>query len=246
MGDVTPKLIPVLTAVLVLASGGAAVEAQARPSAAARMTACATSAAQPGRYLVADGTMRTLKGASRMQIRFELQSRTRDRPAWHTLVAPGFGVWNTAGPGVRRYVYEKRVEALAAPAGYRMVVQFRWLNGSRSVAQQRRVTGVCEQPDRRADLVPRKLSVKGPRRYELRLDNTGGSASGPFSVVMNVNGAALPGVAVAGLKAGGSTTVVLPGPRCVPGSSMVARVDPDGRVDERDEAANELATPCPG
>jgi hypothetical protein len=239
---------PALALALILLATSAPGQALARPAAAAaRMTACETSLAQPGRYLVADGSMKALKGASRMQIRFELQSRTPDRPAWHTLVAPGFGIWNSADPSVRRYVYEKRVQALAAPADYRMVVQFRWLEGSRQVAQRRRVTRVCRQPDLRPDLVPRKLAVKGSgaRRYVVGLANSGASNSGPFSVVLVVNGTPLPPAAVPGLESGGTTKIDFPGPRCAPGSNLVARVDAGGRVDERDEGGNELVRPCP-
>ncbi len=214
------------------------------------MTVCATSPAQAGGHLVADGTMKAIRGSSRMQIRFELQSRTPDRPAWHTLVAPGFGVWNSADPGVRRYVYQKRVEALAAPADYRMVLQFRWLDGNRQLAQQRRVTRVCRQPDVRPDLVPRRLAVKGAgggaRRYVVGVANSGGSDAGPSSVVVMINGSPLPAAAVPALRAGARTQIEMTGPRCAPGSNLVVRVDADGRVDESVEAGNELVRPCPG
>lgn len=249
---VTPKLACALALVLLLRVAQAPGEAQARGSAAARMTACATSLAQPDRHLVADGSMRALPGASRMQIRFELQSRTPARPAWHTLVAPGFGVWNSADPAVRRYVHQKRVEALAAPADYRMVVQFRWMDGSRLVAKQRRVTDVCRQPDMRPDLEPRQLTAKGrgagdrARRYVVRIVNSGRAASGPFSVALIVNGTPLTSPAVASLPPGAKIQVEIPGPGCAPGSMLIVRVDPDGRVDEHDEAGNELVSPCQG
>lgn len=146
----TPKLASAaaLSLILLVAVGWVPDRAQAAPSSSVRLTGCATA---PARYIAAEGMMRSLSGASRMQIRFELQSRTPDRPAWHTLVAAGFGIWNTADPSVRRYVYQKRVEGLAAPADYRMVVQFRWLDGTRVLAQQRKVTRVCRQPEARPD-----------------------------------------------------------------------------------------------
>ena len=145
-----------LVLLLVVASPSPAL---AKGSATARMTACATAQTQAARFLVAEGSMKALRGASRMQMRFELQGRTAERRGWHGLSAPGFGVWSTADATARRYVYQKRVEALTAPGAYRMVVQFRWMNGSRQVAAQRRVTRVCRQPDLRPDLVPRDLAV---------------------------------------------------------------------------------------
>jgi hypothetical protein len=128
--------------------------------------------------------MKAARGASRMQMRFVLQSRTPERRGWRELAAPGLGIWNTADAAARRYVYEKRVEALAAPGRYRMVVQFRWLEGTARVAQQRRVTRICRQPDLRPDLVARKLAVRGGGRYVIRVANRGLSSSGPFAIVV--------------------------------------------------------------
>ena len=237
--------VPLALLLLIVCAPG---QALARASAAARLTACSTSLSQPDRYLVAEGSMRATAGSSRLQMRFELQSRTPQRPSWHTLIAPGFGVWNSADPAVRRYVYQKRVQALAAPADYRLVVQFRWLDAGRPVAQLRRVTRVCRQPDLRPDLVPRRLQVgkagSGAGRYVVRLANSGASASGAFSVVVVVNGVALPGMTVANLQPGAATRVEIAGPGCAPGSAVTVRVDADGHVDERDETGNELARPC--
>lgn len=245
-----PKLP--LTALIFLALVPASAEAKARPSAAARLTACATSLAEPGRHLVAEGSMRSVSGAARMQMRFNLEVRTPTRPAWTALSAPGFDVWNTADPAARRYTYVKRVEALAAPASYRMVVRFRWLAAAgRTVAVQRRTTRVCEQPDLRPDLVARKLQITpahGPakRRYVVTVGNVGSSAAGPFAVTLSVNGALLPNQAVGGLAARGRAKLTFVGPGCAPGSILVVRVDAEGRVQERDEAANQLAVPCGG
>jgi len=213
------------------------------------MTACQTSASQAARFLVGEGAMRAIDD-TRMQMRFELQSRPPSRGGWRAVAAPGFGVWNTALPGVRRYAYSKRVEALAAPADYRMVVRFRWLRRGRPAAQVKRVTRVCSQPDPRPDLVVARFAMKGgnpaDRRYVVRLDNRGGAPSGPFEVAVSVNGASLAPVAVAGLAAGARVKVQLRGPGCRPGSTVLIRVDPGGRVGERDEGNNELVQPCAG
>ena len=238
------------TILIALLFPAAASAAPGRPSAQARITACATAVAQASRHLVAQGSMRAYRDAARMQMRFDLQVRVPDRPRWTTLPAPGFGTWNTADPASRRYVYSKRVENLAAPASYRMVIRFRWLDADgRRVAALRRVSKPCEQPDLRPDLEPRRVHVtpltESERRYVIPVRNTGASPAGPFAVTLTVNGVALPSVAVTGLGAGKGTDLRVDGPACEPGSVIGVRVDSDGTVDETDEADDELLRGCP-
>jgi hypothetical protein len=190
--------------------------------------------------------MKAARGASRMQMRFVLQSRTPERRAWRELAAPGLGLWNTADPSARRYVYEKRVEALAAPGRYRMVVQFRWLEGDRRVAQQRRVTRICRQPDLRPDLVARKLAVRGGGRYVIRVANRGLSSSGPFAIVVAAGATTLASGEAPSLAPKARAQLELVGAPCPRGSAVSVRVDADGRVGEPDEGDNEVVAPCRG
>lgn len=130
--------------------------AQAHPPADVRLTACGSSAAQPLRTMAVEGRMRLVSGARKLQMRFDLQVRSPDRPRWTGVAAPGLGVWNTADPTPKRYVFEKRVEALAAPARYRMVVRFRWLgDGDRRIRSAKRRSPTCVQADLRPDLAQR-------------------------------------------------------------------------------------------
>ena len=241
-------LSTLLVAFLLPAAAAGADTKDAR--AQARITDCESALAQASRHLVAQGSMQAYRGAARMQMRFDLQVRVPERSRWTTLPAPGFGVWNTADPASKRYVYSKRVENLTAPATYRMVIRFRWLDGDgRRVAALRRVTKPCQQPDLRPDLEPRRVHVtpltESERRYVIPVRNTGDSPAGPFAVTLTVNGVALPSVAVTGLGAGRATDLRLDGPACEEGSVIGVRVDSDGTVDEADEAGNELLRGCP-
>ena len=72
--------------------------------------------------------MRAARGSERMQVRFTLQVREDALASWRRVAATGFDTWLTSLPEVRRYTYAKTVTNLSAPAAYRTVVRFRWLD----------------------------------------------------------------------------------------------------------------------
>jgi hypothetical protein len=245
-------LLPILLALAALGLAPAAAVQAASPS-DVHLTACGTSLEQPLRNMAVEGRMRLVSGARKLQMRFDLQVLTPDRPRWTAVVAPGFGVWNTADPTPKRYVFEKRVEALAAPARYRMVVRFRWLGaGDRRVASAKQVSPTCAQPDLRPDLAPVRLLIgrnqdRGGRRYVVTVANTGGSTSGAFDVTVQVGGVLIaPPVALTGVRVDGRSELVLSGPACPEGARVTVRVDPRNAVAEGDEADNRLTRACPG
>ena len=237
---------PLLILSVVAALGASVPAASAAPSASVRLAACDSALDAAGRTMTVEGRMRTLPGARKLQMRFELQTRRPDRALWTRVVAPGFGVYATADPAPRRYVFDKRVERLTAPAQYRMLVRFRWLGaGDERLASVLRTSAICRQADLRPDLEVDRVAVSGGT-YTVPVRNTGRSGAGPFAVGLSVDGVALAPVRViTGLQVDGRSEVVFDGPPCRPGRSLVARVDPDGAVDERDEADNELVRACP-
>jgi hypothetical protein len=220
------------------------------PRVKARLTACQAALTPLERFGTFEGEMRAIPGAARMQMRFVLQTRTLDKPRWSALAAEGFGVWTTSDPGVGRYVYTKKVANLVAPADYRVLVRFRWLDGNgRRLASARRTTPFCRQPDLRPNIVPVRIEIArgegDATRYVVVVRNRGRTPAGPFGLVLTVNGTALPAESVLGLAAGQRRFVAISGPACEPGSTLSVAVDPEGRVDERDEGDNALAVPCP-
>jgi hypothetical protein len=108
---------------------------------------CVTSSVQAERSATFSGEMTATPGTGRMSMRIELQERLPGEAVFHTVAAPGLGVWRSAAPTVKVYRYIKQVTDLAAPAVYRAAVRFRWLTtkGKLIRALERR-TPTCVQP----------------------------------------------------------------------------------------------------
>jgi CARDB protein len=221
------------------------------PDARATLIACRFALAQPARFAVFGGSMASMRhGNDRLQMRFEVYRRLPGALRFQRIQAPGLGSWNKASAGVTRYRFRQKVENLPAPAFYRAVVSFRWLNAAGKVfARAKRTTPTCFQPDPRPDLRVAKVTGMGVGggdvRYDVFLRNGGRSAASDFDVVLNVNGLPQPASTVAELGAGGRRVVAFTGPRCAAGSQLKVDVDSDNRVVEADEANNSLTVDCP-
>jgi hypothetical protein len=219
---------------------------------AARLVSCESALNPADRLATFEGRMRTVRGTTRMQMRFTLQTRGKDQLTWHALAAPGFGRWLSADPGVGRYVYTKRVVSVFAPASYRTLIRFRWLGrGGHRIASDRSTSPLCRQLDLRPNLRPLGIDARpgadaAHARYVVPVVNRGKSAAGPFDVVVAVDGATLAPAQTPDLAPGERALVEVDGPPCAPGSMLTVDVDPTGAVDERVEADNRLSVPCPG
>ena len=108
---------------------------------------------------------RERRAAERLQVRFTLQTRTQGELGYRRVLAPGFGVWLTSDRGVARYSYAKTIANLAAPASYRMIVRFRWLDADgESLRTAKRTSAPCRQPDLRPDLVAEEIDGRAGAR----------------------------------------------------------------------------------
>jgi len=234
-----------------LASVIAPATASAAPAGTARLLACDSAIDPADRVATFEGRMRTKRGATRLQMRFTLQTRTR-QGTWRALPAPGFGKWLSSDTGVGRYVYTKRVVALVAPASYRTLVRFRWIGrGGTRIASDRSTSPSCLQADLRPNLRPLAISSRAGAdadhaRYVVPVVNRGKTAAGPFDVVVTINGATLTPAQTPALEPGERALVEVEGPPCTVGSMLTVDVDPTGAVDERVEADNRLTVACPG
>jgi CARDB len=196
-----------------------------------------------------EARIHAIRRTERMQLRFALQ--VREDGLWHRVVAPGFDTWLTSEPEVRRYSYARTVTNLTAPAAYRMVVRFRWLDADGATIRSARVTSAaCRQPDMRPDLQPQGVEVlpvadADKRRYLVTLRNDGRSDALPFAATLAVGDEQLEPLSVLGLAAGTRQFVAFTGPPCTEGSQLTVTLDPGEAVDERDEDDNVLVTPCP-
>jgi len=136
-------------AILSDSPGAAATQGSGRPagSAWATLAQCFTAGVQAERSATFSGEMTAIPVSVRMAMQIVLQMRLPGEAAFHAVSAPGLGAWRVSDPGVRDFKYLRQVTNLPAPASYRAVVRFRWLNARNhpvKVAQRR--TARCEQP----------------------------------------------------------------------------------------------------
>jgi hypothetical protein len=227
-------------AIVVLAGSAAPAQATA-PPASVTLTACTPNE----RAAEFEARMGEVEGAARLRMRFTLQVRKPGQKAFHRVDAPGFRAWTTADPGVARWVYTRRVEALLGPARYRAMVRFQWLDDhGETIAHAKRYSHACRQPDHRPNLKLKALSREGKRRYVALVVNNGRTATGPFDLQLALGDLTLDPVGVASLEPRAQRLVTLHGPRCETGTAITATADPLDLVDERSEADNALTITC--
>jgi hypothetical protein len=117
------------------------------PIALAMLQECITASPQSERSAVFSGEMNAIPGSTRMMMRIDVQEQLAGETVFHTIAAPGLGVWRSSDSGVRSYRFIHQVTNLSAPGFYRALVSFRWLNAKghpvRAFAQH---TPRCVQP----------------------------------------------------------------------------------------------------
>ncbi|HEY5287458.1 MAG TPA: hypothetical protein VIJ50_10170, partial [Solirubrobacteraceae bacterium] len=115
---------------------------------------CVTSTIHAERSATFTAQMAATATTQKMAMRIELQQRLRGEAEFHTLAAPGFGVWRTSEPGVAIYKYVKQITNLDAPAAYRVLVRFRWLDERGHVLKRDELhSSRCAQPTLSAQVV---------------------------------------------------------------------------------------------
>ncbi|HLM87316.1 MAG TPA: hypothetical protein VK272_14135 [Solirubrobacteraceae bacterium] len=133
------------------ASGGSGTSGErgssGAPIASATLQQCVTSLSQSERSASFAGEMTAIPGTVRMQMRIGVLERVPGEPQFHAVSAPGLDVWRGSASGVKIYTYIKQVTNLAAPAVYRGVVRFRWLDArGHPLKTQELRTARCQQP----------------------------------------------------------------------------------------------------
>lgn len=215
----------------------------------ARVVACVPSLSAYGRHFKAEGVIRRMPGALRVGLRFDLFERPEGAHRFSRLAADGFGIWQISDPGYDLIV-RKDVHNLPAPAAYYMRVTFRWYgHHGRILAQRQRATRTCFEPDMRPDLRVRAVTAStrpdGSTRYLAVIRNAGLTRAGSFDTVLQSAGMTVAGPTLTeGLAAGATVTVSFAGPACTSSAPPVVVVDPDKRVNERDEQNNSRPATC--
>jgi hypothetical protein len=226
---------------LVVFAAFAAPAQAAAPPASVTLTDCTPKE----RAAEFQAQMGKVEGSARLKMRFTLQVRKGGQRTYHRVDAPGFRTWTTANPGVARWVYSRRVEALLGPARYRAMVRFQWLDHhGKTIAHAKKYSRACRQPDHRPNLKVKALSREGKRRYVALVVNNGRTATGPFDLQVALGDLTLDPVAATSLAPGAQRLVTVHGPRCETGTAIVATADPLDLVDERTETDNAFTIPC--
>jgi hypothetical protein len=213
-------------------------------AASVRLLECVPALEPADRSATFEARVHPVRGSERMQVHFTLQVRHDSLHGWRRVAASELDEWLTSFPDVRRFSYSRTVRNLSAPATYRTVVRFRWLDAEGDVVRRSRAASrTCRQPDMRPDLVATEIVPAGDG-YEVALRNRGRADAGPFDVVLAVGALVLEPVTIDGLAAGESRVVAHIGPPCAPGEPLTATVDGTDVVGERDEENNVLVALC--
>lgn len=245
-------LITLVLLGLVTAPAAGAAVAPAKPVALrAGLVACETGSAAAERFAVFSASMPLVKGAERMELRVDFLQRRPGDADFVRLVVPKFGVWERALPRVPAFVVDKRVNALAAPAAYRVRVRFRWFAADGSVVRRSvRRSKICQQPDPRPDLVFDSVTAQETEdpqqaRYEVVVRNAGrGDALSSAGVSLTIAGRRFPSRSVVALRSGEKDTVSFLAPRCSGETWLELSLDAAGAIEEAGERNNILSVPC--
>jgi hypothetical protein len=245
-----PPSISMLTAVACLAAATPARAAD-KPPLAVKVAACTTGADAAARAAAFTASMPAGAQTKRMQMRFTLMQRlgTATKTAFKKVAVPGWGGWSTSDPGRQGFVFTRRVEALTAPAAYRAVVTFRWLDAKGHTQRTAtRTTPICDQPDPRPDLVLAGLDaapVGSGAAYTVSVENEGHAGADPFAVTVTVDGVTSDPVTLGPIAPGAQATGSVAAPRCSAGSTITVTLDAAGAVDESVEGDDIVQRPCP-
>jgi hypothetical protein len=120
------------------------------PALSASVEQCVTATVQANRSVTFTGQMETVAGAHRMAIQIQVQEHTPEVEGFHTLATAGLGSWQRSEAGVKIYKVRQAVTNLPAPAAFRAIVRYRWVNERGQVIRRdQRRTPVCRQPPER-------------------------------------------------------------------------------------------------
>jgi hypothetical protein len=123
----------------------------ATPTLSAGVEQCVTAPTQAGRSVTFTGQMETVAGTHKMAIEIVVQEHTIEEEGFHTLTTAGLGSWQRSEAGVKIYKVRQAVTDLPAPADFRAIVRYRWMNEKGQIIRHdERRTPICKQPDEHA------------------------------------------------------------------------------------------------
>ena len=248
-------IVALVVAALATASAAALADTSLPARDQLRSFVCQTALDPPTRGISIQAVMRPLTGTAKMQMRFDLQRQTSAGAPFRLVRGRLLGSWiSPQDPTLGQrpgdvWIVNHPVVALDAPATYRFRVAFRWTGSNgQSLGNAVQSSPNCRQPELRADLLVRSVSVtplaSGQDAYDAVIANRGKTAAGPVEV--DLAGAGPSQAATVGSVAPKSTARHrFVAPACTPGSSITVTVDPSHTIDESTFSNNALTVTCP-
>jgi hypothetical protein len=257
-------------AAAVAARGGrrAALAVSTAPRAHLDSLICHTAPALADRSVSIRAVMRPVLDTRKMEMRFELLSRSSAGSPFVDVPGAGLGSWiSPSDPTLGRnaadvWLVPDVVRNLPAPAVYRYRVSFRWKGRHGRVLGTRTLTSSdCREPVFPPDLLVSSITVQPivgkPKRdrYVVTILNDGvGPTPAGFAVAFAPGAAATPGVTpvtttklLPSLGVGATDVVSFAGPACTAASAPTVVVDPGHTVAESSFTNNSLTVDpsCP-
>ncbi len=238
-------LAPLLIAATTVAALTAAPARAALPS--VKVTECRTGKTPELRLATFEGRMRTVKGAVRMAMRFQLLEHTPGSQTPQRVAAPGLDEWRKSRSGVKEFTYAQTIKGLSSGVTYSTAVQFRWYDANgRVVRKLRRGSGTCVQDGDLPNLVLGAVrfspgATEKTAVYTVSVGNTGQGQAKNVTVTLIADGALIDTRTIASIAPGEYTTVKFTGPHC---RRLRAIADRELRVPETVEEDNELRARC--
>ena len=251
----------VAVACLVLVGlGAAAAGAATPPSDQLRSLVCQKALDPPARGFSIQAVMRPLSGTAKMQMRFDLMRQLTPGARFTLVRGRQLGSWiSPSDPTLGQrpddvWIVTHPVVDLSAPATYRFRVSFRWTGAQgQRLGTAAQTSPTCYQPEMRADLLVRSLSVtpsasssgSGQDTYTAVIANRGQTGAGPFQVTLAGAGSSPQTATVAWLAPHSTVHQQFVAPACSTGAGLTATADPMHTIDEFNFANNALTIACP-
>jgi CARDB len=246
---------------LALGSGTAAADNTAPPpNDQLRAFVCQKALDPPARAVSVQAVMRPLTGTSKLEMKFELMRQTKPHTRFMSVHGRGLGGWiSPTDPTLGQragdvWIVNHPVVDLAAPVTYKYRVTFKWIGAQgQTLGTAVQLSPTCYQPELRADLLVRSLSVtpitSGPAAgqwaYTAEVANRGLTGAGPVQVQFSGGSGAPVSSTVSWVGAKSSVRRRFVAAPCTAGSTLTVTVDPNQSIDEYDYANNSLTMPCP-
>jgi hypothetical protein len=239
-----------------IASGTAAGATAPPPNDQLRSFVCQKALDPPTRAVSIQAVMRPLTGTAKMQMRFDLMRQSTAAGPFRLVRGRLLGSWiSPEDPTLGQrpgdvWIVNHPVVDLGAPATYRFRVTFRWSDSQgQQLGSAEQTSPDCYQPERRADLLVRSITVtplaSGQDAYVATIANRGQTAAGPVEVDLARAAGAPLAATVPSVGARATAQHRFVAPACTAGGSVTVMVDPSHTIDEYNFANNALTIPCP-